>query len=104
MSSVKVDEKCPFCLIVKDTIPSHKVHETEHTLAFLDIFPISEGHTQVIPKCQDLTSKHVDHVHFHVIPKPNEKEGLLLSEEVWKQKKPEKEELAATAEKMKAKI
>ncbi|KZT34676.1 hypothetical protein SISSUDRAFT_1082648, partial [Sistotremastrum suecicum HHB10207 ss-3] len=31
-------------------IPSFKIAEPEHSLAFLDINPISKGHTLVIPK------------------------------------------------------
>ena len=41
---------CIFCKIVKGEIPSHKVYEDDATLAFLDINPISDGHTLVIPK------------------------------------------------------
>ncbi|MEI6843500.1 MAG: HIT domain-containing protein [bacterium] len=43
-------ENCIFCKIVKGEIPSYKVYEDEHFLAFLDIHPQSPGHTQVIPK------------------------------------------------------
>ena len=41
---------CIFCKIVKGEIPSYKVYEDENFLAFLDINPLSPGHTQVIPK------------------------------------------------------
>lgn len=41
---------CLFCKIVAGTIPCHKVWEDENHLAFLDINPIQEGHTLVIPK------------------------------------------------------
>ena len=41
---------CIFCKIVKGEIPVFKVYEDENFLAFLDINPISPGHTQVIPK------------------------------------------------------
>ncbi|HWG90918.1 MAG TPA: HIT domain-containing protein [Candidatus Thermoplasmatota archaeon] len=41
---------CIFCKIAKGEIPSFKVHEDEHTLAFLDIQPLAEGHTLVVPK------------------------------------------------------
>jgi len=41
-----------FTKIVKGEIPSHKIYEDEHTLAFLDIHPSVEGHTLVIPKKQ----------------------------------------------------
>ncbi len=39
-----------FSKIIRGEIPCHKVYEDEHVLAFLDIFPLSEGHTLVIPK------------------------------------------------------
>lgn len=41
---------CIFCKIVRGEIPSYKVYEDEHFLAFLDIHPQAPGHTQVIPK------------------------------------------------------
>lgn len=43
-------DNCIFCKIVRGEIPSHKVYEDEHFLAFLDIHPQSPGHTQIIPK------------------------------------------------------
>jgi histidine triad (HIT) family protein len=39
-----------FTKIIKGQIPSHKVYEDERVFAFLDINPISEGHTLVVPK------------------------------------------------------
>jgi galactose-1-phosphate uridylyltransferase len=44
------DASCIFCKIVSGTIPSFKVFENEHVLAFLDINALSEGHTLVVPK------------------------------------------------------
>ncbi len=41
-----------FTKIIKGEIPCHKIYEDEKTLAFLDINPITEGHTLVIPKVQ----------------------------------------------------
>jgi histidine triad (HIT) family protein len=43
-------EDCIFCKIVRGEIPSAKVLENEKVLAFLDINPVSRGHTLVIPK------------------------------------------------------
>jgi histidine triad (HIT) family protein len=43
-------ERTVFDKILDGTIPCHKVYEDEHVLAFLDIAPLSEGHTLVIPK------------------------------------------------------
>ena len=39
-----------FTKILRGDIPCHKVYEDEHVLAFLDIGPLSYGHTLVIPK------------------------------------------------------
>ncbi len=39
-----------FAKIIRGEIPCHKVYEDEHVLAFLDVAPLSEGHTLVIPK------------------------------------------------------
>jgi histidine triad (HIT) family protein len=36
--------------IVAGEIPSYKVAETENCLAFLDAFPLKQGHVLVIPK------------------------------------------------------
>ena len=41
---------CVFCKIVAGQIPAVKVYEDEEVFAFLDIGPLSEGHTLVIPK------------------------------------------------------
>jgi len=41
---------CIFCKIVEGKIPSRKITETEKSLAFLDAFPLTKGHTLVIPK------------------------------------------------------
>ena len=41
-----------FTKIIKGETPCHKVYEDEKTLAFLDINPVAEGHTLVIPKTQ----------------------------------------------------
>jgi histidine triad (HIT) family protein len=43
-------ENCVFCKITKGEIPSYKVYEDKNFLAFLDIHPVSPGHTLIIPK------------------------------------------------------
>lgn len=45
-----MNDHCVFCRIVSGTIPSVKVYEDRNVLAFMDISPISKGHTLVIPK------------------------------------------------------
>ncbi len=39
-----------FSKIIRGEIPCHRVYEDDLVLAFLDINPLSEGHTLVIPK------------------------------------------------------
>jgi histidine triad (HIT) family protein len=41
---------CIFCAIVAGRAPAAKIAESEHALAFLDLFPVAEGHALVIPK------------------------------------------------------
>jgi len=107
-----------FAKIIAGQIPCHKVYEDERVLAFLDINPLSRGHTLVIPKepaptldklsdesaaalgrvlpriCRAVMAatgvsqynvlenngaaahQAVFHVHFHIIPKPDEAQGL----------------------------
>jgi len=44
------DQPTIFDRILDGEIPCHKVYEDDHVLAFLDIGPLSTGHTLVIPK------------------------------------------------------
>lgn len=109
-----------FSKIIRGEIPCHKIYEDEHVLSFLDIGPLSRGHTLVIPKepavtldqlsdesaaalgrvlpriCRAVKAEtgvkdynvlqnngsaahqFVEHVHFHVIPKPSSREGLEI--------------------------
>jgi len=39
-----------FSRILRGELPCHRLYEDDHVLAFLDIFPLSPGHTLVIPK------------------------------------------------------
>ena len=43
-------EDCLFCKIVARKIPCYIVYEDDAVLAFLDLFPVVEGHTLMIPK------------------------------------------------------
>jgi len=44
------NDDCIFCKIIVKEIPSKILYQNNDTIAFLDIFPISQGHTIVIPK------------------------------------------------------
>ncbi|PPA72404.1 HIT family protein [Jeotgalibacillus proteolyticus] len=63
---------CIFCKIINGEIPSSKVYEDEHVLAFLDISQVTKGHTLVIPKAHhenvhELTPEIAGHL-FSVVP------------------------------------
>ncbi len=45
-----VDFNCIFCAIAAKRAPAALIYENEHALAFLDIHPIVEGHTLIIPR------------------------------------------------------
>jgi histidine triad (HIT) family protein len=132
-----------FTKIIAGQIPSFKVYEDERVFAFLDINPLSRGHTLVVPKepaeTLDLLSDEssaaigralpricraiqvatgikeynvlqnngrgahqaVPHVHFHVIPKPNDRQGLGIG---WPMGKLEAAEGQAVSASIRAKI
>ncbi|KAI0880435.1 HIT domain-containing protein [Annulohypoxylon maeteangense] len=130
---------CIFCKIIKGEIPCFKLFESDKTLAFLDINPLSKGHALVIPKFHGakltdipdeqlseilpvvkklatatgavdfnilqnngrIAHQVVDHVHFHMIPKPNEAEGLGVG---WPQKETDMEALKALFDDIKPKV
>jgi histidine triad (HIT) family protein len=50
-------EDCIFCKIIAGQIPSEKIYENEIIFSFLDVNPVSEGHTLVVPKM------HYDRLH-----------------------------------------
>src|SRR3990172_1647512 len=53
---------CIFCKIIKKEITAKIIAETEKSLAFMDAFPLTKGHSLVIPKThyekvQDISSE-----------------------------------------------
>ena len=44
------DDTCVFCRIAQKQVPASLIYEDEKALAFLDVRPLSEGHTLIIPK------------------------------------------------------
>ena len=65
--------ECIFCKIIDGSIPSAKIYEDEHVYAFMDIMPLTKGHTLVIPKnhkenVYDLSEEEASNL-FKVVPK-----------------------------------
>ena len=46
-----------FSRIIRGEIPCHRIYEDDFVLAFLDINPLADGHTLVVPK------REVEHLH-----------------------------------------
>jgi histidine triad (HIT) family protein len=132
-----------FGKIVRGEIPCNKVYEDDKVLAFLDINPLSEGHTLVVPKepaetmdrlsdesaaalgrvlprlCRAVVAatgvreynvlenngsgahQAVAHVHFHIIPKPNSRDGLTIG---WPARSLDREAAATLARRIGAAI
>ena len=44
------EENCIFCKIVRGEIPASVIFEDDICIAFMDVFPINEGHSLLIPK------------------------------------------------------
>lgn len=50
MTSPAYDSSNIFAKILRGEIPSHKVYEDDHSVAFMDVMPQAPGHTLVLPK------------------------------------------------------
>ena len=50
---------CIFCKISSGEIPTKIITETKNSLAFLDAFPLTRGHTLVIPKTHHEKIQHM---------------------------------------------
>jgi histidine triad (HIT) family protein len=46
------DDNNVFAKILRGELPCHKVYETDHVLAFMDIMPRGDGHVLVLPKAK----------------------------------------------------
>lgn len=51
-----MQEPSLFTKIINGEIPAHKIYEDDRVVAFLDMQPLTEGHTLVVPR------KQIDHI------------------------------------------
>ena len=59
---------CLFCKIISGEIPAYTIYEDESVVAFLDIFPVHEGHTLVVPKMHEPHLHHLpEDIYTHVM-------------------------------------
>ena len=81
-----------FSKIAAGEIPSYKCAENEQFYAFLDINPLMEGHTLVIPRREvdyifdmnddELADLEVPHAHIHLLPLKSEADADFKREKL----------------------
>ena len=54
---------CIFCQIIQGKSNAYKIYEDELTIAFLDINPISNGHTLIVPKLHETKLENLPEKH-----------------------------------------
>ena len=50
VKGVFIMSDCIFCKIIDGSIPSTKIYEDDNVYAFMDVGPLSKGHTLLVPK------------------------------------------------------
>lgn len=73
---------CIFCKIIRGEIPSYTIYEDEYVKAFLDIHPLSNGHTLIIPKKHFENLYDMDAEILKQIELASQKVGKLLKEKL----------------------
>ena len=69
---------CIFCKIINGDIPCYKIYEDDKILAFLDVNPVSCGHTLIIPKEHTLDVLSIDNnILINIVDKAKDIANLL---------------------------
>ncbi|MEO6350231.1 MAG: HIT family protein [Candidatus Limnocylindrales bacterium] len=53
-------DECIFCKIVAGDSPASVVHDDDQVMAFMDLFPVTPGHTLVVPKAHSVGIRDLD--------------------------------------------
>lgn len=77
-----INNMCVFCKIIAGEIPSYKVYEDGGVLAFLDIHPLTVGHTLVIPKKHYSRLEEMPEEEFLKLMAAVKKIAVLMSEKL----------------------
>jgi histidine triad (HIT) family protein len=67
------DPNCIFCKIIAGKIPSRVIMQNEKAMALLDAFPLSVGHSLVLPKS-----------HYAKVQYMSKQDAMAMFEIVWK--------------------
>ena len=81
-------QKCIFCSIISEELPSHQIDETASAKAVLEIKPVSKGHTLIIPK------KHISS--SDKIPKPIQTFSEKISKKLKTKLKPKRVDIVTS--------
>ena len=73
---------CIFCKIVNGDIPSYTIYENDYVRCFLDINPVANGHTLIIPKKHFLDVNDIDLEYLEEINKASKIIVKLLNEKL----------------------
>ncbi len=73
LDMIQQQHECIFCKIVLKKIPTNIIIENDKAMAFLDAYPLSKGHTLVIPKA-----------HYSKIQELDENSSQSLFNLLWK--------------------
>lgn len=69
-----------FTKIINGGIPSYKIYENDYVYAFLDISPIQEGHTLIVPKIEVGDYKDVPEPYYTEVYRAAKIIGVALQE------------------------
>ncbi|WP_339020533.1 HIT family protein [Spiroplasma endosymbiont of Atherix ibis] len=73
---------CIFCKIINKEMDAKIIYENEYTLAFLDIFPNSNGHSLVIPKKHFEDYEQTDDFYLQEVAKTKKVVAKVLKEKL----------------------
>lgn len=73
---------CIFCKIIKGDIPSYTIYENDYVKCFLDVNPLSNGHTLVIPKKHFKDIYDIEEEYLNEINKASKKIIELIDEKL----------------------
>ena len=73
LDMIQQQQECIFCKIAQKKISTNIIIENDKTMAFLDAYPLSKGHTLVIPKA-----------HYSKIQELDENSSQSLFNILWK--------------------
>lgn len=87
-SSETKEQKCIFCQIVQNEIPSFKIAELKKAIAILEINPLSKGHVIILPK---------EHITIEKMPKSALSLAQKLAKKIKKKLKPEEVKIESSS-------